>query len=36
MFAALAPVLRQVHEQVAGLGQDPAMAAGINRRGVRV
>jgi 3-deoxy-7-phosphoheptulonate synthase len=36
MFAALAPVLRQVHEQVSGLGQDPAMAAGIHRRGVRV
>jgi 3-deoxy-7-phosphoheptulonate synthase len=33
MFGALAPVLRQVHEQVRGLGQDPAMAAGINRRG---
>ena len=36
MFAALAPVLRQVHEQVSGLGQDPAMAAGIHRRGTRV
>jgi 3-deoxy-7-phosphoheptulonate synthase len=36
MFSALAPVLRQVHEQVSGLGQDPAMAAGIHRRGVRV
>ena len=33
MFGALAPVLRQVHELVSGLGQDPAMAAGINRRG---
>ncbi|MFN8622392.1 MAG: 3-deoxy-7-phosphoheptulonate synthase [Chloroflexota bacterium] len=36
MFSALAPVLRQVHEEVQSLGQDPAAAAGINRRGVRV
>ena len=33
MFSALAPVLRQVHEEVSSLGRDPAMAAGINRRG---
>jgi 3-deoxy-7-phosphoheptulonate synthase len=33
MFGALAPVLRQVHDQVSSLGRDPAMAAGIHRRG---
>jgi 3-deoxy-7-phosphoheptulonate synthase len=33
MFTALAPVLRQVHEQVASLDRDPATAGGIHRRG---
>ncbi len=35
MFGAMVPVLRQVHDQVRGLGQDPALAAGIGRRGAR-